>query len=118
MDCFAPDSDCRTHPFNVAPLLNWDDPFSWSSLAGAGIFGVEMFVMKGGELALNEVAPRPHNSGHYTIEACSTSQFEQHLRAISGLPLGDASLKVNNRFVSLLQRQILRIQCSLSEAPL
>ena len=56
-----------------------------------------MFVMKGGELALNEVAPRPHNSGHYTIEACSTSQFEQHLRAISGLPLGDPSLKVKSR---------------------
>ena len=69
--------------------------------AGAGIFGVEMFVMKGGELALNEVAPRPHNSGHYTIEACCTSQFEQHLRAISGLPLGDASMTVKSRLVNL-----------------
>lgn len=44
---------------------------------------------------MNEIAPRPHNSGHYTIEACVTSQFEQHVRAILGLPLGDPSLKVN-----------------------
>lgn len=44
---------------------------------------------------LNEVAPRPHNSGHYTIEACYTSQFEQHLRAVAGLPLGDAAMRVN-----------------------
>lgn len=76
------------------------------SCEGAGIFGVEMFLMEGGELVLNEVAPRPHNSGHYTIEACSTSQFEQHLRAISGLPLGDSSLKVNNRYTSLQSNSI------------
>ena len=43
-----------------------------------------MFVLEGGELMLNEVAPRPHNSGHYTIEACYVSQFEQHLRAVLG----------------------------------
>ena len=65
--------------------------------AGAGVFGVEMFVVEGGELMLNEVAPRPHNSGHYTIEACAVSQFEQHLRAVLGLPLGDPSLKVGSR---------------------
>lgn len=53
-----------------------------------GIFGVEMFLTQDGELLINEVAPRPHNSGHYTIEACRTSQYEQHLRAIAGLPLG------------------------------
>lgn len=43
---------------------------------------------------MNEIAPRPHNSGHYTIEACFVSQYEQHLRAVLGLPLGDASMKV------------------------
>jgi len=59
-----------------------------------GIFGVEMFLLKDGRLILNEVAPRPHNSGHYTLDACVTSQFEQHLRSISGLPLGDPSLRV------------------------
>ncbi|WP_084417706.1 5-(carboxyamino)imidazole ribonucleotide synthase [Chrysiogenes arsenatis] len=53
-----------------------------------GIFGVEMFLTQDGDILVNEVAPRPHNSGHYTIEACRTSQYEQHLRAISGLPLG------------------------------
>ena len=57
--------------------------------AGAGVFGVEMFMLEGGKLLLNEVAPRPHNSGHYTIEATSISQFEQHLRAILGWPLAD-----------------------------
>lgn len=64
------------------------------SLQGAGIFGVELFLLTDGQVLLNEVAPRPHNSGHYTIEACYTSQFEQHLRAVLGLPLGDSSMKV------------------------
>lgn len=59
---------------------------------GVGMFCVEMFVDKDGNVALNEVAPRPHNSGHYTIEACMTSQFEQHIRAVSGLPLGSSKL--------------------------
>lgn len=45
------------------------------------------------QILLNEVAPRPHNSGHHTIESCYTSQFEQHLRAVVGLPLGDPSMK-------------------------
>jgi phosphoribosylaminoimidazole carboxylase len=65
------------------------------SLDGAGIFGVELFLLQDDSIVINEIAPRPHNSGHYTIEACYTSQFEQHLRAILGLPLGDPSLKVN-----------------------
>jgi len=59
---------------------------------GAGNLGVEMFVLKGGEVLINEVAPRPHNSGHYTIEACRTSQFENHIRGVVGLPLGDTGL--------------------------
>jgi 5-(carboxyamino)imidazole ribonucleotide synthase len=57
-----------------------------------GLLAVEMFVTKSGEVMVNEVAPRPHNSGHSTIEACVTSQFEQHMRAILGLPLGDVSV--------------------------
>ena len=60
---------------------------------GVGMFCVEMFVGKDENVYINEVAPRPHNSGHYTIEACLTSQFEQHIRAILGLPLGDVSLR-------------------------
>jgi len=58
------------------------------ALGGVGIFGIEMFLTAGGELLVNEVAPRTHNSGHHTIEANVTDQFEQHLRAILGLPLG------------------------------
>jgi phosphoribosylaminoimidazole carboxylase len=92
-------------------------------LEGAGVFGVELFLMsdgqspspllnrcsrsdpcrltplhktttRAGELLINEIAPRPHNSGHHTIEACHTSQFENHLRAILSLPLGSTSLRV------------------------
>ncbi|XP_023549739.1 phosphoribosylaminoimidazole carboxylase, chloroplastic-like isoform X1 [Cucurbita pepo subsp. pepo] len=63
-----------------------------SSLEGAGIFAVELFVTEDGQILLNEVAPRPHNSGHHTIESCKTSQYEQHLRAVLGLPLGDPSM--------------------------
>ena len=59
---------------------------------GVGIFCVEMFVTEDNELLVNEIAPRPHNSGHYSIEGCVTSQFEQHIRAIADLPLGDPSL--------------------------
>ncbi|XP_027164076.1 phosphoribosylaminoimidazole carboxylase, chloroplastic-like isoform X1 [Coffea eugenioides] len=64
-----------------------------SSLEGAGVFAVELFLTADGQILLNEVAPRPHNSGHHTIESCYTSQFEQHLRAVVGLPLGDPSMK-------------------------
>ena len=60
--------------------------------AGIGIFCVEMFVTEDDQLLINEIAPRPHNSGHYTIEGCVTSQFEQHVRAIADLPLGDPDL--------------------------
>jgi 5-(carboxyamino)imidazole ribonucleotide synthase len=63
-----------------------------AALNGTGIFGVEFFLDKQGRVLLNEVAPRPHNSGHYTMEACVTCQFEQHIRAVAGLPLGDISL--------------------------
>jgi 5-(carboxyamino)imidazole ribonucleotide synthase len=65
---------------------------SVDALDGVGVFGVELFLSKTGDLFVNEIAPRPHNSGHYTIEACVTSQFEQHLRAITGLPLGSTQL--------------------------
>lgn len=63
-------------------------------LKGCGIFGVELFLTADGQVLLNEIAPRPHNSGHYTIEACETDQFEQHLRAVTGMPLGSCELKV------------------------
>lgn len=59
---------------------------------GVGIFGIEMFLLLDNRVLVNELAPRPHNSGHYTIEACVTSQFENHLRAILGYPLGSSSM--------------------------
>jgi 5-(carboxyamino)imidazole ribonucleotide synthase len=62
-----------------------------TALGGVGIFGVELFLAADGALLVNEVAPRTHNSGHFTIEACVTDQFEQHLRAVTGLPLGDTA---------------------------
>ena len=63
-----------------------------SIFEGVGTFCVEMFVGKDGEVYVNEVAPRPHNSGHYTIEACFADQFENHIRAIVGLPFGSTNL--------------------------
>ena len=56
-----------------------------------GVLGVELFIGRNGEIAVNEIAPRVHNSGHWTIEACVVSQFEQHIRAVAGWPLGDPS---------------------------
>ena len=64
-----------------------------SLLKGAGVFGIEMFKTKDDQVQINEIAPRVHNSGHYTIESCVTSQFEQHIRAVAGLPLGSTRLK-------------------------
>jgi phosphoribosylaminoimidazole carboxylase len=66
------------------------------SLNGRGIYGVELFLMKDGSVILNEIAPRPHNTGHYTIEATDCCQFENHLRAVMGLPLGSTRLKVQS----------------------
>ena len=69
---------------------------------GVGTFCVEMFVTSDGTISVNEVAPRPHNSGHYTIEGCFACQFENHIRAICGLPLGDVSLIQPTVMVNLL----------------
>ncbi len=66
-----------------------------------GVMGVEFFVV-GSQLLVNEIAPRPHNSGHYTIDACITNQFEQQVRAMTGLALGDGSLHSNAVMVNIL----------------
>ena len=63
-----------------------------NSLGVVGIFGIELFLSADGKVLVNEIAPRAHNSGHYTLDACVTSQFEQQLRAVSGRPLGSAEL--------------------------
>ncbi|MDR0955799.1 MAG: 5-(carboxyamino)imidazole ribonucleotide synthase [Candidatus Nomurabacteria bacterium] len=62
-------------------------------LNGSGVFAIEMFLDGNNNVLLNEIAPRVHNSGHLTIEGCQTSQFEQHIRAITGLPLGKTALR-------------------------
>jgi 5-(carboxyamino)imidazole ribonucleotide synthase len=72
------------------------------ALAGVGLFAVELFVTTDGRVLINEVAPRPHNSGHLTIEAAETSQFEQHLRAILGLPLGSVAMRGAAAMVNLI----------------
>lgn len=71
-------------------------------LDGVGVFAIEMFLIRDGTLLVNEIAPRPHNSGHLTIEACATSQFEEHLRAILGFPLGSIRLLTPAVMVNLL----------------
>ena len=63
-----------------------------TAIDGIGIHGVELFLEADGRISVNEIAPRPHNSGHYTMDACATSQFENHLRAVLGLPLGPATM--------------------------
>jgi 5-(carboxyamino)imidazole ribonucleotide synthase len=73
-----------------------------AALGGTGVFGVEMFLTPSGELLINEISPRTHNSGHYTMEACMTDQFEQHLRAIMDLPLGDTRQYMPAALVNLL----------------
>ncbi|MCB0634817.1 MAG: 5-(carboxyamino)imidazole ribonucleotide synthase, partial [Lewinella sp.] len=67
-----------------------------------GLLAVELFLDKNGQLLVNEVAPRPHNSGHHTIESCYTSQYEQHLRGILNWPLGSTQLKTAAVMVNLL----------------
>ncbi|MEG4866592.1 MULTISPECIES: 5-(carboxyamino)imidazole ribonucleotide synthase [unclassified Microcoleus] len=64
-----------------------------NSLEAVGVFGIELFLTADNKLLVNEIAPRTHNSGHFTIDACETSQFEQHLRAVCQLPLGNCDLK-------------------------
>jgi 5-(carboxyamino)imidazole ribonucleotide synthase len=63
------------------------------TLSGRGVFGIELFETRDGEIQVNEIAPRPHNSGHWTIEGARTSQFEQHVRAVLGWPLGSTRLR-------------------------
>jgi 5-(carboxyamino)imidazole ribonucleotide synthase len=63
------------------------------AIDGVGAFGVELFLDRAGRILVNEIAPRVHNSGHYTIEACASSQFENHVRAVLGWPLGSTALR-------------------------
>lgn len=72
------------------------------ALGGAGVFCVELFHQRDGSLLINEIAPRPHNSGHYTLDACSVSQFEQQVRVLCGLPLGEVRVFSPAAMVNLI----------------
>ncbi|MGD6830525.1 5-(carboxyamino)imidazole ribonucleotide synthase [Sutcliffiella halmapala] len=82
------------------------------SLGLIGTLAVEMFLLEDGTIYINELAPRPHNSGHFTIDACETSQFEQHIRAICGLPLGKTTLWKPVVMVNLLGEHV---ECALEQ---
>ncbi|MED4649719.1 5-(carboxyamino)imidazole ribonucleotide synthase [Bacillus inaquosorum] len=75
-----------------------------------GPLAVEMFLTEDGELLVNELAPRPHNSGHYTLDLCETSQFEQHIRAVCGLPLGKTDLLKPGMMVNLLGDEVKLVE--------
>jgi 5-(carboxyamino)imidazole ribonucleotide synthase len=77
-------------------------------LDGIGVFCLELFLMRDGRLLINEVAPRPHNSGHYTIDACTVSQFEQQVRAVCGLPLGEVRLLTPAAMINLIGDEVER----------
>jgi 5-(carboxyamino)imidazole ribonucleotide synthase len=83
-------------------------------LDGRGVFGIELFEGPDGDILLNEIAPRPHNSGHWTIEGCLTSQFEQHLRAVAGWPLGGTDRRSPTVTANILgdveQRQVATLR--------
>jgi len=78
------------------------------ALNGVGVFCVELFLMPDGLLLINEIAPRPHNSGHYTLDACTVSQFEQQVRALCELPLGEVRLLSSAAMVNLIGEDVMR----------
>lgn len=79
------------------------------ALQGVGVFCVELFQTQDGRFLINEIAPRPHNSGHYTVDACTVSQFEQQVRALCGLPLGEVRLLSSAVMVNLLGDEVTAV---------
>lgn len=82
---------------------------SVEQLDGIGVFCLELFELPGEQILVNEIAPRPHNSGHYTLDACSVSQFEQQVRSICGLPLGEVRLTGAAVMVNLIGDEVTRL---------
>ncbi len=82
-----------------------------------GLIAVEMFVTEDGHVLVNELAPRPHNSGHYTMDACVTSQFEQHIRAICDLPLGETELLSPVVMVNVLGEHLAPVLDKIEKLP-
>jgi 5-(carboxyamino)imidazole ribonucleotide synthase len=98
--------DVTIAPARVEPQIIAQAVELWKAVAEGldyvGTMAVEMFVTSDGKVIVNEIAPRPHNSGHYTIDACRTNQFQQQQRAVCGLPLGDASQHTPAVMINLL----------------
>lgn len=80
-----------------------------------GLLAVELFVTRDGGVLVNEMAPRPHNSGHWTIDGCETSQFEQHMRAVAGLPLGGTSILHPCTMTNLIGDEVEQVPALLAE---
>ncbi|MCJ1316384.1 phosphoribosylaminoimidazole carboxylase ade2 [Xylographa vitiligo] len=78
-----------------------------AGLWGRGVFGVEMFLLEGGDILINEIAPRPHNSGHYTIEACPISQYDAHVKAVLGLPVPVGQVRFHTHDTNAIMLNIL-----------
>ncbi|WP_107838114.1 5-(carboxyamino)imidazole ribonucleotide synthase [Metasolibacillus meyeri] len=87
------------------------------SLNLVGTLAVEMFVLESGELVINELAPRPHNSGHYSIEACNISQFGQHIRAVCGWPLRQPRLWAPTISINILGQHVIPLTNSIAKYP-
>ena len=87
------------------------------SLQLVGTLAVEMFVLEDGSVVVNECAPRPHNSGHYSIEACNISQFTQHIRAVCGWPLRKPKLWAPSIMVNVLGQHVVSLTNSISKYP-
>jgi 5-(carboxyamino)imidazole ribonucleotide synthase len=119
MQCYCPvENRHKNHilaetlaPASISPALAAEAEAMAKTIAEGlglvGILAVEMFVTKDDQLLVNELAPRPHNSGHWTIDAAHTSQFEQTIRAICGLPLGDPTRTSDARMINLIGDDIL-----------
>ena len=111
--------DITIAPAEIAPALAEEGRRLAESAANAldlvGLLAIELFVTKDHRLLVNEMAPRPHNSGHWTMDACLTDQFEQFTRAVCGLPLGDASRHSDARMTNLIGDDMELVPALLAE---
>jgi 5-(carboxyamino)imidazole ribonucleotide synthase len=99
-------------PFDIAEKATELSKQAVAALQGVGVFCVELFQTKEGILLINEIAPRPHNSGHYTLDVCTVSQFEQQVRVTCGLPLGETRLLSPAIMVNLIGEEIRSVTSS------
>lgn len=106
-------------PANVTPIIQKEAHRIAEAIAESlgleGIMAVEMFVTKDDRVLVNEIAPRPHNSGHWTMDACVTCQFEQFIRAVCGLPLGSVEMLAHARMENLIGNDVLSWEKYLQE---